>query len=111
MNQLKAVLAAILAGLSVVLGDLRGADSTLTVQDWLTVAVAALVVGIGTYLIPPGVISVTDGNARHLHALRTPKAPTRRRGQRGSVLSVLLYAFLVLLVIVGIIKLLSILLT
>lgn len=48
----KAVLAALLAGLASILGDLRGADSTLNFQDWVVVVLAALVTGIGVYLVP-----------------------------------------------------------
>jgi len=67
MNNLKAYLAALAAGLSVMLGDLRGADDALTLKDWVIVVLAAAVAGVGAYLIPP------TSNPR----LRTPKV--RRR--------------------------------
>ncbi len=52
MTANKALLAALLAGLTSILADLRGADSTLTVQDWVVTVLAALVAGIGVYIIP-----------------------------------------------------------
>lgn len=48
----KAVLAALLAGLASILGDLRGADSTLNFQDWVVTILAALVAGITVWAVP-----------------------------------------------------------
>lgn len=56
----KAVLAALLAGLTSIIADLRGADSNLTFQDWVVTILAALVAGIGVYLVP----NYTRGGAR-----------------------------------------------
>jgi hypothetical protein len=48
----KAVLAAALAGLTSLFTDLQGADDALTFRDWVVLILAALIAGIGVYLVP-----------------------------------------------------------
>jgi hypothetical protein len=48
----KALLGALLAALTSIVADLRGADSSLTFQDWVVTILAALVTGIGVYTVP-----------------------------------------------------------
>jgi hypothetical protein len=71
MNANKAVVSAVLAGLTALLTDLRGADDNVTGMDLGIIVLAAVVAGVGTWLVAPG------------PGLRTPPAP--RRGQAGAV--------------------------
>lgn len=48
----KALLGALLAGLTSIVTDLRGADSSLTFADWVVTILAALIAGIGVYIVP-----------------------------------------------------------
>lgn len=56
----KAIVAAVIAGLTSLVTDLQGADSNLTFRDWVVVVLAALVAGSATYVVP----NYTRGGAR-----------------------------------------------
>ncbi len=90
MNTYKAILAAVLAGLTALVTDLQGRDDVLTLRDWVIIIVAALVAGGGTWLVPPGP-GITTPRARHV--------PGGQAGQATPLIQVLVAVLLVLIII------------
>ncbi len=94
MNTYKAILAAVLAGLTALVTDLQGADANLTLRDWVIIIVAALVAGGTTWLVPPG------------PGITTPRA-VRHRGQAGySMLEMAIGVVLLIILVVILARLL-----
>lgn len=52
MSANKAVLAAVLAGLTALLASLQGAPDSLSFRDWLIIVLSAVVAGLGVYIVP-----------------------------------------------------------